>query len=94
MAAKGPGAALSWGKSVWLLAGGVGAPKKDQHKWLVHDEQRWEADRGTDPKHPLPGDPPLLSPRRKLGPSSPGFRDRKRSVLHAGGRAVACIEGF
>lgn len=69
------GGSLSWGHSAWLLAGGVGAPKGISMtcKGIRAGSRRaaLEAGRGADLRHP-PRIPSLLSPRRNMGPSTPG----------------------
>lgn len=66
---------LSWGHSAWLLAGGVGAPKGISMtcKVIRAGSRRaalggWQRCRPQAP----PRIPSLLSPRRNMGPSTPG----------------------
>lgn len=80
-----------------VLAGGVRCPHGSLQKWPIHEQQHWKGGRreGVEGRTPRAGHRaahrPTLPGSGKQGPSSPGSRDRERSVFRVGGEAEACM---
>lgn len=80
-----------------VLAGGVRCPHGSLQKWPIHEQQHWKGGRreGAEGRTPRAGHRaahrPTLPGSGKQGPSSPGSRDRERSVFRVGGEAEACM---